>query len=955
MQDLPSGTVTFLFTDIEGSTRLWESHPEAMRVALARHDALLRACLAAEGGHVFKTIGDAFCAAFPTAAQALAAAVAAQQAIRNEPWPAEAPLRVRMALHSGTAELRDGDYFGPALNRLARLLSAGHGGQVLLSAATYELCREEAPADVAFRDLGERRLHDLQSPLRVFQAEHPEWPGSFPPLRTLDDRPHNLPVQATPLLGREAEVAAARALLRRETRLLTLTGPGGAGKTRLGLQVAGDLVDECSGGAWFVALGPLTEPDQVPGAVAAVLGLRDGSGPPAAQVAAALSERELVLVLDNFEHLLPAAGLVAEWLEAAPGLRVIVTSRTPLRLRGEREVSVEPLALPPPGRPTQASQLSQYAAVALFIQRAQAVRADFEVTSGNAPAVAQICSRLDGLPLAIELAAARVRMFTPEALLPRLERSLDFLTGGARDLPRRQQTLRAAIAWSCDLLSPTERALFRRLAVFRGGFTLEAVEALWRALAAGDDPGDPLDALTALTEQSLVRADPERDRFDMLATLQDYAAEELAGAGETAAAEAAHAAWAADFMAEGAPHLDSGQGGLWVARFRDEWENVRKALTHLAAADPARALDLAGRTWFAGYRLGRLREARDRLQALLELPENQGPTAERALGAHAAGTLSNFLGDTSAAWRYFEVALTLRRELGASLPLAATLNNMGVLAREQSNYGAAAAYHAEALALRRQHGPPLAVAASLGNVGLLASDRGDLTGAREALSEALAIYQESGDDYNAGTVLANLGRVLMFEGDLPTAREHFAASLAIQERLGHSRGVVLAQLALVATDAPRGLLDEAEQTARRALEAARELGDAWLEAHAYGSLGLVAEFRRDWPAALECYRESLRRRVILEDVSGQGEIIERLALVRAGLGQEAAAMRLLGAEEAIQERAGYARFSHSLPNSAAARASFAERHGREALEAEIAAGRALSLSEALALALDGPG
>jgi predicted ATPase/class 3 adenylate cyclase len=502
----PSGTVTFLFTDIEGSTRLWEEQPEAMREALARHDALLRDAINAHGGVVFKTMGDQFCAAFTTAPAALAAALAAQRDLSGEGaplvgalpdtglmgalpgtegHPRGVPLRVRMALHTGAAEAREGDYLGPPLNRVARLLEAGHGGQVLLSQSTFDLARDHLPEGVSLRDLGEHRLRDLARPERIFQPVAPDLPADFPPLSTLDARPHNLPAQVTPLIGREKEVAAGQHVLRQEAvRLVTLTGAGGTGKTRLGLQVAAELLDQFSAGVFFVALAPISDPGLVASAIAQTLGVRELGGTPLLEsLKAHLRDQQLLLLLDNFEHLLAAAPLVAELLAAAPRLKVLLTSRAVLHLRGEKEFPVPPLALPdpkhlPPVGADLVSALSQYAAVELFIQRALDVKPEFVVTNENAPAVAEICVRLDGLPLAIELAAARIKLFPPEALLARLGSRLTLLTGGARDLPARQRTLRDAIAWSYDLLGESEQRLFRRLAVFVGGCTPEAAEAV---------------------------------------------------------------------------------------------------------------------------------------------------------------------------------------------------------------------------------------------------------------------------------------------------------------------------------------------------------------------------------------------------------------------------------------------------------------------------------------------
>jgi class 3 adenylate cyclase/DNA-binding XRE family transcriptional regulator len=449
---VPGGTVTFLFTDIEGSTRYWEQHPQAMSDALARHDAILRTTTEAHGGIIFRTVGDAFCVAFANAPSALRAALNAQRALQRQAWGELGSLRVRMALHTGTVELRNGDYFGPPLNRVARLLAVGHGGQVLLSAATQELVRDQLSPDAELRDMGLHRLRDLTRPEQIFQVVVPDLPADFPQLKTLERHSHNLPAQPTALIGREPAIAAVCGLLQRpDVRLVTLTGPGGSGKTRLALQIAAELLDEFGDGVWFVNLAPLRDPTLVASSIAQTLGIKESAGRSLLDnLKDELHEKQLLLLLDNFEQVADAAPLVSEVLAAAPRLSVLVTSRMPLHLSGEREFAVSPLGLPPhppallrlrsgQASPTEgrgvagdAGELTQYEAVRLFIERAQAVKADFIVTNESAPAVAEICYRLDGLPLAIELAAARVKLLPPQALLTRLGSRLKLLTGGAR-------------------------------------------------------------------------------------------------------------------------------------------------------------------------------------------------------------------------------------------------------------------------------------------------------------------------------------------------------------------------------------------------------------------------------------------------------------------------------------------------------------------------------------------
>ena len=504
MVDLPRGTVTFLFTDIEGSTTLWERHRQAMAQAVEHHLTVLRSAITEHGGVLFKVVGDGVQAAFPRAPSAVAAALQAQRALLGENWGEISPLAVRMALHAGEAEPDEhGDFLTAPLNRLSRLLAVGYGGQILLSQTVQQLSRGALPTGAALRDLGEHRLRDLLDPERVFQLLHPELPDQFPPLRSLENRPNNLPRQPTPFLGREREVADVVGLLRTdEVQLLTLTGPGGTGKTRLALQAAADLLDDFPDGIFFVPLASVSDPALVPSAIAGALGIREEGGRSLMnRLHDVLAPKWLLLVLDNVEHLIEAASAVGELLGASSALKVLATSRLPLHLRAEREYPVPPLALPRRKPPPTLEQLSQYESVRLFIERAQAVNPDFTVNNSNAPAVAEICHRLDGLPLAIELAAARVRMLPPEAMLARLEQRLPFLTRGARDAPARQRTLGDTIAWSYDLLDPSDQTLFRRLSVFAGGCTLDAAEAV--ANPAGDL--DMFGGLERLVEHSLLR------------------------------------------------------------------------------------------------------------------------------------------------------------------------------------------------------------------------------------------------------------------------------------------------------------------------------------------------------------------------------------------------------------------------------------------------------------------
>jgi len=789
---LPTGTVTFLFTDIEGSTQLWERHAQAMGAAVARHEALLRDAVTAAGGVIFKMVGDAVCAAFASALDALTAALAGQRALAAEAWDAISPLRVRMVLHTGVVEERARDYFGLPLSRVARLLSAAHGGQILLSLATEELVHEHLPPDVSLRDLGVHRLKDLSLPEHIFQLVAADLPAEFPPLKTLNTRSHNLPAQPTPLIDRALEVEAIRQrLYHSDMRLLTLSGTGGIGKTRLALQVAAELIDEFEDGVFFVPLAPINDPGLVATTIAQTLKIKDVGGKPLVEILQDfLHDKHMLLVLDNFEHVMEAASLVTELLAAAPGLKDLITSREMLNLYGEHLFEVPPLALPDLKRLPPVEALSEYAAVELFTKRSQAVKPNFALTQENARVAAEICVRLDGLPLAIELAAARSRIYPLQTLLEQLGNRLKLLTGGPRDVPTRQQTLRGAIGWSYDLLDAGEQTLFRRLAVFVGGCRLEAAEAVCNGQTL--QGLNILDGILSLVNKTLLRQEAEADgapRFAMLETIREYALECLAASGELDAIRQRHAACLLALAEEAEPKLTGSEQKQWLDRLETEHDNLRAALGWLEESRAVEAgWQLGGALWRFWSMRGYLREGRERLAALLDLAGERLPSergrAARAKALKAAGTLAAEQGDYAAAHARYDESLAIRRELGDKQEIANLLSNLGIVARYEGNYAAAGALYAESLAIRRELGDRWGIATSLNAVGLLAHYLGDNAGARRFLEESLTIRRELGDAWAIANSLSSLGDVVLDQADYATTRALLEESLAINQQLG---------------------------------------------------------------------------------------------------------------------------------------------------------------------------
>lgn len=721
----PSGTVTFLFTDVEraagakdneqapGATRGWRE--------------ILQEAIEANGGYLYKKAGDAWQSAFSTAAGAVGAALDAQRALNSEERSGGGT-SVKMSLHTGVTEERGDDYVGPLLNRAARLLAAGNGGQVLLTRAAATLAEESLPRGVTLRDLGEHRLKDLLVPEHVYQlvALEAGIPSEFPPLKTLEARPNNLPLQPTPFLGRERVVADVVEMLHRDdVALLTLTGPGGIGKTRLALQVAADIVDEFEDGVFFVPLAAINDPALVAPSIAQAIGVREESGQVLLDTLKDYFEsRHLLLVLDNFEQLLDAGIQVSELLSSAARLKVLTTSRASLHLSMEYEYQVPPLRVPEPKAvPTSSVEsLTQYESVELFIRRAQAANPAFAVNNQNAPAVAEICYRLEGIPLAIELAAARTKLLVPTALLAKLDSRLRLLTGGAREAHSRQQTLRNTIDWSYDLLTEGEKQLFHRAAVFRGGWTFDAAESVCNA--GGDtSPGkvppleiDLLDGITSLVDKSLVYVaggDGGEPRYRMLETINEYASEKQTESGESVALQRGHALYFMRLAEEAEPELTGARQGEWLDRLQEDQDNIRAVLKWAASesADGEHVevgLRILGAIWRFWVVRGYLSGVREQMEALLRLDAEvrgaDSPSRNRARALMGLGALMFTHGEPDAARLLLGESLAINRQVGDKAGMAGALNLLGSLTYEQGDYEGARALHQESLALKREIG-----------------------------------------------------------------------------------------------------------------------------------------------------------------------------------------------------------------------------------------------------------
>ena len=831
--DIPSGTVTLLFTDIEGSTRLWESEPDRMAAALRRHDDLIRAEIEEAGGYVFKTVGDAFCAAFWTADAAVAAALAAQRALSREDWATRRPLRVRMGLHTGVCEERDGDYFGPVVNRVARLEAVAHGGQVVLSGATAQLVTQSLSDDVALRDLGFHRLKDLGRPEHVFQLEAPFLEAEFPPLTSLDnpELPNNLPSVVNAFVGREHELSEVRTLVG-SARLVTLTGAGGSGKTRLALQVAAELLDTTSDGVWFANLAPVTDGAQIPAAVAAVLGLPDQCGPDLSEaVVDALGHQDTLILLDNCEHLVDEAAKFCEQvIRHCPRVRILATSREPLGIDGERVYRVPSLSLPPADAESTAD-LARSDAVRLFAERARLHDPGFRLDEQSAALVATLCRRLDGIPLALELAAARLSSMTLRQITERLDQRFRLLTGGSRNAMPHQQTLQATVDWSFGLLTSPERELLARLSVFAGGFDLQAAEAVCRSASAGAaDTLDVLDQIGSLVDKSLVIADrtPESVRYRLLETIRQYSAQELvrtAGDGETQRVRDLHAAYFLTLAQTARPALTGHEQAVWLKRLDPEWDNLRAVFLHLEAGRRVDDVLLLG---VALERFAVSRGHADILAALQQAITDPGVMLNSLLVEALVVTsrliglfLRKDVGELAIGKRHAEQALALARELG----------DIRLEARALGQLAGASSFEHDLAAVRGLASQGAALASQIGDMQLLGELLAAFAGAapspedvRQIRLEVLACCRKSGDDLLAATELHHLYGLDLHAGLIENAAASLNQAIMIAEQLGGELFLYFMRSDLGILLLIQGRPEEAAQVIRRCLLVARRIG-----------------------------------------------------------------------------------------------------------------------------------
>ena len=894
MSSLPSGTVTFLFTDIEGSTKLAREDPDTWETLRERHNAILRGAIEANHGYIFQIIGDAFCVAFHTVVNGLKAAVEAQRELQREEW-GESSIKVRMGLHTGSAELHENDYRGYlSMAKVQRIMSVAYGGQVLLSNPSAELLHNELPKEISLRDMKEHRLKGLPDPERLWQVIAPNLQEDFPPLQSLKEIPNNLPVQLTSFIGREREVEQIKKRLEKN-RLVTLTGSGGVGKTRLSIQVASEVLDEYPNGVWLVELAPVIDPALVTQTVCSTLDVT-----PQGKIAALnvltdyLHSKKLLLVMDNCEHLIDACAQLSEiLLLTCHDLRILASSREALGIEGENPYRVPSLSLA--DSHSDLKTIGQCEAVQLFVERTKTILPGYALTELNAPTIAQICQRLDGIALAIELAASCVKILKVEQIRERLDDAFRLLTGGSRTALPRQQTLRGTIDWSYNLLSVEERIVLQSLSVFVGGWTLDAAESVC-------DNDNMLDLLTRLVDKSLVAVDLEHiyePRYYLLETIRQYAREKLAESGEGERIRAKHLDYFLKLAQRAEPELYGAGQIEWSQRLEDEYENTWAALEWSLLNNPARAQQLAAALWWSWELNGHLREGYEWLEKMLAVnPEEK--TIIRAKLLTGAGWLTSMLGlGEQIGKTYCEASIVLFRELGDEQSTALSLFVLSALAVSHSDYAQALALTEKSRELFRKAGNKWGVRSAFLQLGGIVRAQENFEQAQKSYEESLLLAKEIGDQEGLGVALLSIGTIAEKQGDDERAIELYEEALRIEKVVRHKIAISWALVALGMIHIRRGDYAKAEALFDENIEISRKTGKQADIAYSLQALGMIACYQGNYPKARSLYTESLRLLLPLGDRVDLAECIISIARFLAAQGSFEKFARLLGAAEGV--------------------------------------------------------
>lgn len=932
----PSGLVTFLFTDIEGSTKLSQLFPETLQSALERHHEILKKAIESNNGFVFDIVGDAFCCAFENAGDAVKSSVKIQNDLADEKW-SDVVIKIRIGIHTGNAEWSGERYMGYiTLARTARIMSAACGEQILISKDTYENARDDTGTKFQFKDLGERRLKDLIHPLKLYQVSGNGLRENFPPLNTLDVRPNNLPIQLTNFIGRTEELEKTKNLLK-QSRLLTLTGPGGTGKTRLALQIAADAIDDFENGVWYVELASVSDPELLPLTVMQVLGITEQ---PKTSVENTLAEfianKNFLFVIDNCEHLIDAvAGLTQNLLMKCRGLKIIATSRETLRCEGELRHNVLPLEFPDPNDNESPEILTQYESVRLFIERALAVNFNFRVNNENAPALAQICFKLDGIPLAIELAAAKTKVLSLDQIYLRLNDRFRLLTGGMRTSLPRQQTLRALIDWSYDLLSEDEKILWNRLSVFSGGWTLEAAEEICTDDKIQDS--DVIDLLSGLSEKSIIIFDESNGRYKILETIRQYGEDKLLASGEYDQLMEKHLSYYSDL----ADKLVSGlrkQNAVNNLNFLgNESGNIEKALNWFSGnPDRKNGYKLLSKISYYWQLRGYITEGYRWLEIAINMKSDK---ADDHFGniLSFAGTFARLRGEFDKAQRLMNESLNYWTETNNESGIADTLSRLGILEYDQSRFEEAIKLHEksleickktgnklnisrnlnnlanaysscgnekkgyqllmESLEIRREIGDKLGISFSLDNLGVLAFNNEEYEKSEKLYTESLEIKREHGNKSGVALLLDNLGQVKSALGEYEKADELFNESIKIYSETGEKIGVAdgLNNLALLKLET--GDSENAYMYFTESLNISKSINSRMRIADSLTGLGRMSFLKRDYEQAMKYYSESLNIYIELNNIKDTVLVILMIAELRFYEGNLITSAKLFGFSE----------------------------------------------------------
>jgi len=908
--NIPTGTVTFLFTDIEGSTKLSQEFPETLQSALEKHFTIMRAAIESNNGFVFEIVGDAFCCAFQNADDAVKAAVDAQINLRKEKClPAgggeqagiDALMKVRIGIHSGKAEWSEtgNTYMGYiTLARTARVMSASYGEQIIVSNNTYDLARDKFAAiqekNVSFRDLGERRLKDVIQPIRLYQLVSHGLREDFPPLKTLDARPNNLPIQLSSFIGREDVMKQVKNFLN-QTRLLTLIGSGGSGKTRLALQVGADVIDDFANGVFIIELAPVSDPSLIMQTLMNSLGVKEEPGRSLEEsLTSYLKAKEMLIILDNCEHLInDCANLAERLLSNCPTLKIISTSREALNCSGEQTYKVPTLSLPNTYINNTPENLTQFESVRLFIERALSVNTNFQLNNNNAPALAEICRRLDGIPLAIELAAARIKVLTLEQILNRLGDRFRLLSRGTRTALPRQQTLRALIDWSYDLLSEDEKILWNRLSVFNGGWTLESAEEI-----CSDDEinkSEILDLLSQLVEKSIIIYDEVMDRYKILETIKQYGKEKLKNSNQSEIILSNYLNYFLEYSESTEFKLDGSRAQIWLENLEAEHDNLQFAIDWSTKSgfseSGARISGALGKYW---HIRGHYSTGRGLLESVLD---NATDISKSSLAnvLNWAGILATHQGENEIAQKYCVKSLVLRRELGDESGIAKTLNSLGILQSAWSNYEQAKKFYEESLSISLKLADKNEIASSQSNLGKVQKVLGNFEQAQEHLDACYAIYLETGNKRGIADSLYSLGNLAYEQEKYDQAQKYFDESLVLRREMGNKRGIAesLNNLGSLASD--MGNYEQALNYFEQSLALRLELGEKRAIASSLYNLGIInAETHYEsYEVAKQYYEKSLSIKTELQDKRGIAETLNSSGILESNNGNYILAQKLL--------------------------------------------------------------